>query len=175
MTAWESIALHTAQEPRATSVPDELAVLMRRAIDDPTLRELAMDAAREEWKSLASQDGNAAQSWKVARWLADCGVGRSTLRDFATDGAWSSRSAPVADARRRLSGHQILSSEPMGTASYGFAATDGTPGADRAPGGRPGERPQFVQDLAAEGVLPRGGGVDGGRRHRRRRVYPRSR
>ena len=96
MTVWESIALHTAQEPRATSVPDELAVPMRRAIDDPTLRELAMDAAREGWKSLASQDGNAAQSWKVARWLADCGVGRSTLRDFATDGAWSSRSAPVA-------------------------------------------------------------------------------
>jgi hypothetical protein len=69
---------------------------LRPAMDDPTLRELAKDAALEGWKSLASRDGSAARSWKLARWLAYCGVGRNGLRDFAADGAWSSRSAPVA-------------------------------------------------------------------------------
>ena len=77
--------------------------LMRRAMDDPTLRELTIDAALEGWKSLASQDGSAAQSWRLARWLADCGVGRNTLRDFATDASlvFTERASRGVSARRR--------------------------------------------------------------------------
>jgi hypothetical protein len=93
---------------------------LRPAMDDPIVRALATDVAVERWKSLASRDGSAAQSWKLGRWLADCCVGRNGLRDFASDGAWCSRSAPVGGLV--LDGHATTAPDGGVVATGGEAA-----------------------------------------------------